>query len=104
MININLKSGGKFPVDLIWLPMLTRSGPHVSQIDLIKRKPYPSSPGADKLDLALSSSVNSSILMETRKKMAKFLLTNFVRREKKMAKILQAVKKMTKFTKFFWGF
>ena len=49
MININLKSGGKFPVDLIWLPMLTRSGPHVSQIDLIKRKPYPSSPGADKL-------------------------------------------------------
>ena len=68
MININLKSGGKFPVDLIWLPMLTRSGPHVSQIDLIKRKPYPSSPGADKLDLALSSSVNSSILMETRKK------------------------------------
>ena len=32
--------------------------------------------------------------------MAKFLLTNFVRREKKMAKILQAVKKMTKFTKF----
>ena len=58
MININLKSGGKFPVDLIWLPMLTRSGPHVSQIDLIKRKP--SSPGADKLDLALSSFVNSS--------------------------------------------
>ena len=38
------------------------------------------------------------------KKMAKFLLTNFVRREKKMAKILQAVKKMTKFTKFFGVF
>ena len=41
-----------------------------------------------------------SIPMETRKKDGKILLTNFVRREKKMAKILQAVKKMTKFTKF----
>ena len=40
------------------------------------------------------------------KKMAKIFANKIVRREKKMAKILQAVKKMTKFTKFlgFWGF
>ena len=45
--------------------------------------------------------------METRKKDGKnILLTKFVRREKKMAKILQAVKKMTKIYKFlgFLGF
>ena len=33
-----------------------------------------------------------------------FLLTKFVRREKKMAKILQAVKKMTKIYQVFLGF
>ena len=43
--------------------------------------------------------------METRKKDGKnFLLTNFVRREKKMAKILQAVKKDDKNLPSFLGF
>ena len=45
-----------------------------------------------------------TILMETRKRWQNFLLTNFVRREKKMAKILQAVKKDDKNLPSFLGF
>ena len=46
----------------------------------------------------------TTILMETRKKMAKFLLTNFVRREKRWQRFYKLSKKMTKIYQVFLVF